>query len=722
MSPRPPAVARSTQLDGLIWEASRRGLDVMDSLLRQTRETLQRQIDQTRDLLARDARARVVLALAQSAPEMRARFPEALQRSFERELGDGPVTTTLDAGPSSIKFEQLELMDEQEVQTRISAVRGLQQALMDAENELTELNTLVSAILGFDQVRPERNPFRPEVYVEALQGLISEMQGDSAVQTQCRQVMVPLLGKSLRPVYQELLAYLKVQKVQPVGYVIQRTASSGAAGAGPVPNQVSPVRETMAGRPAPGPSLGQPQGLQGGLAQQAVAGQLTVQQLHGLVSGATPDADQLVQEVVQLILAGITGDERILPPVRELIAGLKPALLQLARNDLHFFSDKQHPARLLLEELAQHSFAYESVAAEGFDEFLADMRETLVRLDPAAGASETFERVLVRLRHIWSQAEQRRQVQQQAAVQALQQAEKRNQLANQIAQHIRKQPGTVLVPDLVVDFACGPWAQVMAQAQIEGKVDQPGEPDHVALLEDLFWSVRPDQTRQQPAQLAKLIPQLVQGLRRGLERIHYPSEQLQHFLDQLFALHQGGLDGVSAARSQKLVPQQPVARTWLAPEEARDSGFMDDLGGSETPDFASTVPADFPGEFPATEPMGLVEREIDTGQAPLESAAVSALLSLDHLQQGSWVELLVGGHWTRLQLAWVNESATLCLFSSASGSNHSMTRRMFDRLVAQAQLRLVAQGPVVERAFDAVVELAMRNSVYMDIQADPPPA
>ena len=149
---------------------------------------------------------------------------------------------------------------------------------------------------------------------------------------------------------------------------------------------------------------------------------------------------------------------------------------------------------------------------------------------------------------------------------------------------------------------------------------------------------------------------------------------------------------------------------------------MDDLGGSETPDFASTVPADFPGEFPVTEPMGLVEREIDTGQAPLESAAASPLLSLDHLQQGGWVELLVGGHWTRLQLAWVNESATLCLFSSASGSNHSMTRRMFDRLVAQAQLRLVAQGPVVERAFDAVVELAMRNSVYMDIQADPPPA
>ncbi|KRH98479.1 DUF1631 family protein [Curvibacter sp. PAE-UM] len=716
MSTRPQPVARSAQLDGLIHEASRRGLDIMDGVLRQTRETLQQQIDQTRDLLARDARSRVVSVLVQSAPEMRARFPETLQRAFERELGDNPVTTTLDAGPSSIKFEQLELMDEQDVQVRISAARGLQQALQDAEQELTELNTLVSSILGFDQVRPERNPFRPEIYVEALQGLISEMQGDSAAQTQCRQIMVPLLGKSLRPVYQELLAYLKMQKVQPVRYAIQRGAFSGAPVVGHEPGQVSPIQTAMANGPAPVPPP------QGGLAQQVYAGQLTVQQLHGLVSGATPDADQLVQEVVKLILASITGDERILPPVRELIAGLKPALLQLARSDLHFFSDKQHPARQLLEELAQHSFAYDRAEAEGFAEFLSEMRQALAHLTPAAGgAPETFERVLVRLRQRWSQADKRRLAQQQAAVQALQQAEKRNQLARQIAEHIRKQPGTVLVPDLMVDFACGPWAQVMAQAQIDGKVEQPGAPDYVALLEDLFWSVRPDQARQQPGQLVKIIPQLVKGLRQGLESIHYPPEQLQNFLDQLFALHQGGLDSGSAARSLKPAAP-PVARTWLAPEEARDSGFMDDLGAEETPDFASTVPAEFPAEFPATEPMGLVEGENDDGQVLPDEGPATAVpaLSLDQLQPGSWVELLVSGHWMRLQLAWLSDNASLCLFSSAGGSNHSMTRRMFDRLVVREHLRLVTQGPVVERAFDAVAELAMRNSVYMDIQADPP--
>jgi len=187
----------------------------------------------------------------------------------------------------------------------------------------------------------------------------------------------------------------------------------------------------------------------------------------------------------------------------------------------------------------------------------------------------------------------------------------------------------------------------------------------------------------------------------------------------LFALHQGGLDSGSAARSPKPAAP-PVAKTWLAPAEARDSGFMDDLGAEETPDFSATVPAEFPAEFPATEPMGLSEGESDDGQVLPDEAPASVLpaLSLDQLQPGSWVELLVSGQWMRLQLAWLSDNANLCLFSSAGGANHSMTRRMFDRLVVRDHLRLVAQGPVVERAFDAVAELAMRNSVYMDIQAD----
>lgn len=711
MVTRPASIPPSPQLTTLLQEAARRGLNIMDDLLREGREGLRRQAEQTRDLTERDHRARAVMMLLQVAPDLRKRFPEMLHQAFVRELGDNPVSTIADSGPSSIRFEHLELMDEQQVQQRISSVRGLQQVLLESELELSELNALVSSLMGFTQVRPERNPLRPEVYLEVLQKLLGEQPGEARTHGYWLQVLVPLLGKQLREVYRSLLGQLKQQRVQPARYAINRSVQMGGGGGAVFPQggQVGAVQR-------PG---GAPAAYAAGAASTpvaAMAAKLTVQQLHGLVSGSAQNVEQLAQEVVNLIIANIAGDPRILPPVWQLIYGLEPALLVLARTDLNFFHDKKHPARQLLEEVVQHSFAYQSEESTGFAAFLGHLRLTLDDIDPArAGGPAVFAAAMERLNRHWAQAEQVREAQRKAAVQTLQQAERRNVLAQQIADHIRQQPDTMLVPDLVADFACGPWAQVMAKARIDGPVHPSGGPDHVALLEDLYWSVRPDQTRQHPGQLVKLIPQLVQGLRQGLSSIHYPEDQAQLFFAQLFALHQGGMEGVSAARHLRAVAQ-PVAKTWLAPEEARDSGFMDDMG--EEPagggDFAATVPAD----FPATEPMGLVDRSSVTDQIPLETT-VPADLALNQLQPGCWIELQVSGQWVRLQLAWVNDQATLCLFSSSNGANHSMTQRMFDRLVKQDQLRLVSQGAVVERAFDAVAEMAMRNSVYMDIQDTP---
>jgi hypothetical protein len=704
MTLRSAPVAPTPQLTALLHEAARQGLNVMDELLREGREGMRRYAEQTRDLAERDNRARAVMALTQVAPVLRQRYPEMLRLAFERELGDNPLSTMVDSGPSSIRFDQLELMDEQQVQQRISTVRGLQQVLLESELELSELNALVSALMGFAQVRSERNPLRPEVFLEVLQTLLGEQPGDARTHACWSHVLVPLLGKQLREVYRSLLGQLRQQRVQPARYAINR------------PVQVAGAAYAQNAGSLQGPAAGAVAGT-GAAPKPGAAAQLTVQQLHGLVSGSAQNHEQLAQEVVNLIIANIAGDPRILPPVWQLIYELEPALLVLARTDLNFFHDKKHPARLLLEEVVQRSFAYPDETTPGFDDFLAHLRLALGEIDPArAGHPSTFAAALDRLHRHWAQAEQVREAQRQAAVQALQQAERRNELARQIAEHIRQQADTVLVPDVVVDFACGPWAQVMAKARIDGLVAGPGGADHVALLEDLFWSVRPDLTRQQPGQLVKLIPQLVQGLRRGLTLIDYPAEQTEHFFAQLFALHQGGIEGMSSARSLRAA-STPDRGPWLAPEEARDSGFMDDMTEEPRADFAATVPAD----FPATEPMGLVDRASETEPAPLELAGANAgLLQLDHLQPGSWIELQVSGQWVRLQLVWLSDNASLCLFSSSNGANHSMTRRMFDRLVAQDQLRLVSQGAVVDRAFDAVAELAMRNSVYMDIQADPP--
>lgn len=694
---------RPPQLTALLEEACRGGLDIMDALLQQTREVLQRQRDQARDAAERDVRARALSALVQAAPALRLGYPEMLGAAFARELDDNPASSTFaPSGPASLKFDELELMDERQMQSRIDAGRDLQEALADLDTELAELDARVSALLGFEQSRPERNPLRAEVFLQALQDLVAQADDEAGARRAWAQVLVPQLGRALRPLYPALLAQLRSRAV--------------------------PAAAPVAARPMP-----------------AVPddGGLTLQQLHGLVAGTPgPDAPGLVQRVVHEVLDQLTADPRLLAPVRQLLQDLVPRLQPLALADAHFFSDKQHPARQMLEAIALRSFAYDSEQAEGFTDFLQTLRQALAVIDlRSAGQPATYAGVLEKLRRLWAQEDRLLQVRQQSAQQVLQQAERRNALAQALAAQIRARPDVGQLPAVVLDFACGPWAQVLAQAQLGHEALQALQPDQ--LLGELLWSVNPELSRGHPRQLTRLIPRLVAGLRQGLELIQYPTDQLQRFLDQLLVLHQGGLEALAApapAPAPAPVPPPP-AGPWLAPEEARDSGFMDEPSAPTLPLALEPHHCASGSAFPATQPMGLEMPVPDfAGTVPMEigdipwqheaarppadtvpadlatSAARPAAGAMDLLQPGAWVELESGGQWSRLQLNWINEHGTFYLFAGARGSNHSMTRRMLERLLAEDRLRLLASSGVVERAFDAVAEQALRNSVRKDRQ------
>ena len=221
--------ASSERLKSTLEEVARQGIEIVDELVRTGREGLQRQAEALRNVEERDHRARAVMALLQSAPDLRRRYPEVLRRAFDKDLRDTPPSTTFDTAPTSIRFDQLELMDENDIQERISAVRGVQQVLLDSEAELAELNALMSAMLGFAYVRPERNPLRPEVFLDAMRDLLHEMPVDSRTQSLWAQVLLPQLGKQLRAVYRNLVNGLTRDKVQPARYAINPGASSGSA-------------------------------------------------------------------------------------------------------------------------------------------------------------------------------------------------------------------------------------------------------------------------------------------------------------------------------------------------------------------------------------------------------------------------------------------------------------------------------------------------------------
>ncbi|WP_180132304.1 DUF1631 family protein [Rhodoferax sp. BLA1] len=408
-----------------------------------------------------------------------------------------------------------------------------------------------------------------------------------------------------------------------------------------------------------------------------------------LTRSAKSMSQVLSLEVVSLMAENLIKDSRLLPQVRKVIERLEPALLRLVIVDPRFFIDKAHPARLLLNEISQRGLAFGSETDPDFEAFLLSLQR---HVSPLAVLNiegvQPFEAALKQLLQEWDNPEVQDTVssQIQSAAAVLGYAEERNLLATQMASHLMKMSGMSRVPTDVIDFLCGPWSHVMAEAQLKAApgTDDPGA--YRALVADLLWSAQPDLTRKDVGRLTKLVPRLLSGLREGLGLIGYPSTKTSVFFDVLMKQHHQAFR--PATQEEAAAPEGLDASLvsnqdhWVAPAEAKASGFMD---------FADEEVADLPKSTPLSLPP-------QTSTVPL---AV-----------GAWIELYLSGAWHRVQLSWISPHGTMFLFTSVSGKTQSMTQRFYERMLAEGKLRVVSdQASMVEGALDAVVRTAMRNSI-----------
>ncbi len=120
-------------------------------------------------------------------------------------------------------------------------------------------------------------------------------------------------------------------------------------------------------------------------------------------------------------------------------------------------------------------------------------------------------------------------------------AEQRFLEAAAIARELGRRPDVAQAPELVQVFLLRTWSVVMAHARL---VEPPGSERPLALqavVTDLLWSVRRDDTLHHPARLFEMIPGLLQCLREGLIFLGEDPRASASFFSALEALHRPAL-------------------------------------------------------------------------------------------------------------------------------------------------------------------------------------
>ena len=389
---------------------------------------------------------------------------------------------------------------------------------------------------------------------------------------------------------------------------------------------------------------------------------------------AAAQSPAVAMEVVGRMMHNIAQDTRLLPPVQQAVKSLEPALKQLVAHDTRFFTDAKHPARILLDELTQRSLAFAEESTPGFSRFMRLVQGAVGHLAAhEIRDAGPFDSVLKALQTAWDTQEKKIKAQQEEQQKALMQAEQREMLAEKTAADIRKLPDVGNVPADVLDFAAGPWADVIALAQVQkggdGKDEDPG--GYLALVPVLLWSAQPELTRLEPDRLNEAIPGLLAKLRKGLKTINYPATQTSAFLQRLVALHQSAFEKPAPAAA---APAEPAPA-------------------------ADAAPAAEPAQAEAS-----AAAPVEAAQAPVAAPDPYADFVI-----GAWVELVTNGRVVRTQLTWASPHGTLFLFTAPDASTQSMTRRMRDKLFTEGSLRLLP-AVTTTRALDAAAAGSPRKS------------
>lgn len=657
-------------------------------------ETLHQRETQAANLHEKQGFMEARTALAGHRELLASRFVAELSLVIQ---GVGSVSGAGAGAPKrrSLSFDELELMDHDQVQETVEIARIQQVVKMAADEELVAFNARLCTAQGHEVVRSESNPMRPEVVVGALMKALAGMHVEEAVRARWLHAGALSLGNELQRFYQALAALLDGLGVQPAGYVVVQTGSVRRESALP---SSSVSADSV---PAAAMADGHDALLTLDHLHQLLVGNL--EHSGGAVSdqGASGSGNAMVRtlaaEVVTQTLRRIAEDKRLLPPVREMVMRLKPSLLQLARSDPRFFADRHNPARRLLDAITSQGLAFTSEQDKGYAAYAQRVLETVSALQqPSANLSSTMETLLKRFTE---GDESRKAPARGIAMQTLVRVEQRKLLAERVAAEIQSRNDFERAPGVVRRFILGPWAQVVAHARMDTQEHGAGSPADAAahrymdVLPDLLWSSQLAQASLNRPRLIKVIPGILRTLREGLDAIDYPRAQSESFFQALMGLHEAAY---KTQRTEAAPPPESVMtplddedEPWMHPEEARDTGFMDDLAIETQPAFLDTEPMSMGLE------AGGPDRHHDEPSGPL---AV-----------GAWVDLIEQDTTLRCQLTWASPHGTMFLLSGPEGRSISLTKRGLERLQQLGRLRRVADH-LVDEALDAVAQQALLNS------------
>ncbi len=624
---------------------------------------------------------------------------------------------------------ELSLVEDSELEESLAVGSMGSKAEMRLSRVLFALHQRLAVICGGVKLDDTSNPLAPAAIAQAFR----IAQRELAVETRVRLIIYKLFDRyvmsGLDPLYDELNITLARAGVLPQLRYTSGSRARGASGGGDGSQASSDAdpgdtalqtelvqtlgnllaarrghasggahHGAMAGShaPLPGPAelLGALSLLQGEISKahnyadadeanllsevQQIKDQLLAQvaQLSGQAKGRVSGADEDTIDLVGMLFEFILKDRNLPAEMQVLLARMQIPYLKVAILDRRLFAQRNHPARRLLDALADAAKGW-SQESDRDSQLLGCVRGIVERLlqefDDDLGV---FQRLHDDLAAFLDSHRKRADIAEQRAAEAARGREKLQDARRRAAREILARIEGRALPPLVQNVLVRPWANYMVLTLLRHGEDSPEFRATLRFVDDFVWSAEPRRDEVERERLRNLLPGLEKMLRQGLATVAFQEADVARLMGELNLLYRQQLgeaaplipDGIAAASE----PSTPAVRPLSMPESIEAIALPEVAAAAEDAD----------------------------DHASPEAALVR------ELKPGCWIEFIdAQGARERAKLSWISPISGRYLFVNRRGL------KVADKTVAQLSAELQAgtaqileEVPLFDRALDAIVE------------------
>ncbi|WP_049628903.1 DUF1631 domain-containing protein [Cellvibrio sp. pealriver] len=263
-------------------------------------------------------------------------------------------------------------------------------------------------------------------------------------------------------------------------------------------------------------------------------------------AAAINQVDDDVINLVSMMFEFILDDRNLAAPMKALIGRLQIPMVKVAIADKTFFSKGGHPARRLLNEMAMACLGWQESSEENqrkdslFNKMEETVRTVLTDFDTDMSI---FERLLVDFRSFLDKEKRRAQILEQRTIDAEDGKAKSERARAQVDAELNRICAGKDLPLAVTKLLREAWANVMFITSLKQGVDSDEWRNASATAQQLVWSVVAPMDKDNRQRLLKLVPELLQKLRTGLESISFSPFETTNLFKQLETVHLARLRG-----------------------------------------------------------------------------------------------------------------------------------------------------------------------------------